>query len=323
MNGAHDEPDTQATYALALSHVVIDEIRYSSGKPTKTVMGGAGIHAAVGQALALRGDGASVLISGVGADFPAVARAELRGSGIDDTGLVAVENETPRTIITYAHEHDRTERPAFGLEHFERCDPQPRLVPTTRREPRSAYIFAGVTEPAWEVVDDLPDSSVVLWELDVAVCAPEFAEAIRSRAERVDVVSLNELELHGLTGGKTVGHLRRALNDLFPSVAAVALRRGERGAILATHSETWAAHPAGSSDVTDPTGAGNAFSGALSIAWARNSAPEESLRVAMAAAAVTVAHEGPVLPITTAVRQRFDDIVTRQEVSHRFWKGLV
>jgi sugar/nucleoside kinase (ribokinase family) len=293
--------------ALTLSHVVMDEIWAPGATFPVEVIGGAGVHAVLGQALALGGNGIAMAVSGVGVDFPERVRRQLQEAGVDDRGLVPVVASTPRTVMRYSSQSERTETPAFGLDHFERCDPRISMVPESFRMPSSVYVFAGVTEPAWQVVDQTPTSTTVLWELDVSVCHPSFLPRIRERSARVDVVSLNEQELAGLVGPTEPAGLRRVLEDVFPHAAALALRRGADGAALATHDGLWTARPRAGGTVVDPTGAGNAFSGALSVSWCRSSAdPAEALRVAMAAAAVTVARHGPVLPLSPEIVHGFD-----------------
>ena len=324
MRPANPSDRAEASCALALSHVVIDEIWLPGAIEASEVLGGAGVHAAVGQALAYRGRSTAVLVSGVGHDFPERARAAMRSSGIDDAGLVATHSRTPRTIIRYTAAADRTERPAFGPDHFLSNDPQLWMVPQTRESPEAIYIFAGVDEPAWEVVTSLPRVTGVLWELDAAICNPSFADAIRNRSALVDVVSLNEQELRGLVGGSSLSHLRRAMQDLFPTVSALTLRRGERGAVLATKETVWDSAPAEPSDVVDPTGAGNAFSGALAVAWVRTLGDcARALREAMAAAAVTISAYGPALPITNAVAASFDRFVAGQHVDVLTWEEAI
>lgn len=308
-------------YALVLSHVVVDEIWAPSATQPVEVLGGAGVHAAVGQALAFEGAGTSVLVSGVGDDFPVVAREQMTSAGIDHAGLVAVHESTPRTVITYTTETDRTERPAFGMDHFTRCDPSLQMVPPTRRDPDAVYIFAGVTEPAWQVVENASRTHSVVWELDVSICDPEFSDEIRARSPQVELVSLNEQELAGLVGGATLPDLRRAMDELFPSVAAVALRRGENGAVFATADGVWSARPNRDVLAVDPTGAGNAFSGALAIAWLRTHRdPAQTLAASMAAAAITVGRNGPALPIDAATRSDFANLTRNQKVDVLTWK---
>jgi sugar/nucleoside kinase (ribokinase family) len=308
-------------YSLVLSHVVLDEIWRPGASQPVEVLGGAGAHAALGQALAYAGSGRSTVISGVGADFPPTTRRDLNAAGVDDTGLVAMGAETPRTVITYSNDDTRVETPTFGRAHFERCDPSPDMVPRARTAPEAVYIFAGLYEPAWSVLDQLTSAPGVLWELDASICRPEHTDAIRERSNGVAVVSMNEQELAGLTGGRAVSTLRAAMKEIFPTVEAVALRRGWRGAVIATQEGWWSARPDATTTVSDPTGAGNAFSGALAVEWVRSSGDvARSLRAAMAAAAVTISRPGPVLPLTPLVLSEFAEIANRQPIHHLSWK---
>lgn len=311
------------TSALTLGHVVLDEVwQPGATAPSGLVLGGAGSYAVLGQALALRGDGAAAIVSGVGQDFPTSARSQLREAGIDDGGLVAVDAATPRTIIRYRTEHDRTEEPAFGHEHFRRCDPQASMLqPGTSAG--AIYLFAGVDEPAWDAAARaaVPDATV-LWELDVAVCEPQFRAVIGERARQVEIVSVNEAELASLAGGSSPRHIRAAVTDWF-APAVLAVRMGGRGALLATAAGVWTAAPV-PRQVVDTTGAGNAFSGALAVAWHRSQGdPVRSLRQAMAAAAITIGRTGPPLPLTDSDRADFARIADTQPIQSLTWEEFV
>jgi sugar/nucleoside kinase (ribokinase family) len=198
------------------------------------------------------------------------------------------------------------------------------MIPEAYWSPQAIYIFAGVTEPAWEVVGQVRSPTTVLWELDVAVCEPAFTARVRAMSVQADLISINEQELRKLVGGASSGDLRRTLDEVFPGVAAIALRRGADGAVLATRDGVWIARPDQGRSVVDPTGAGNAFSGALSVAWTLTRGdPRAALRSAMAAAAVTVVHQGVTLPMTPELRTDYAQIADSQKVESLTWQEFL
>lgn len=286
---------------VALGHAVIDEIVTATNEPLPAILGGAGAYAAIGQALV---DPPVCLVSGVGRDFPLAVRADLGRSGVDDAGLVALHAHTPRTTIRYDASGGRVETPAFGLDHFVELDPRVDLVPATYRNAAGVYVFDALTAP---LIADLArwrgeSGAIHLWELHTGVCAPRHLGEVRERLEDVDLVSLNAAEARDLLGSAEPRAVWDGLG--VGAVAAVALRLGSEGALLITEHTIVRATPPPSA-VVDPTGAGNAFSGALLAAWTRSAGnPEAALRAAMAAAALTIGQFGPPM-LTEEVRDIF------------------
>jgi ribokinase len=104
-----------------------------------------------------------------------------------------------------------------------------------------------------------------------------------------DLMVLNETELEVLTGCRDpeagIAELQQR------GAKAIALTLGERGARLADGSRT-ASIPAFRVSAVDPTGAGDAFTAALAVGWARGQSLRHAASIAAAVAALTVTRLG-------------------------------
>ncbi|MPV36266.1 carbohydrate kinase family protein [Georgenia subflava] len=292
---------------VALGHVVLDEIRLADGTALPPVVGGAGAYAAYGQALVAP---QVLLASGVGEDFP--ARADLALAGIDSAALAALDPHTPRTRIQYFTDGEREETPEFGLDHFRRLDPAVWMLPESA-DPIALYVFDEISPDLFTDIAELRRRTgcAVLWELHAGVCTPEQLPAVRAQAAGVDILSLNRTEARGLCG---TDDLERCLAELADIVPTVALRLGAEGALVVHDGETVSARPP-AGPVVDPTGAGNAFSGAFVASWAvAGRDAEAALRDAMGASALTIRQYGPP-PVDAALREEHRRIAASIDVT--------
>jgi sugar/nucleoside kinase (ribokinase family) len=303
----------QSKTSVAFSHVVIDEIMLDGERLATAELGGAGTYAAMGQALAWRDQGEAVLVSGVGDDFPPEFREALRASGVSDRALVSVHPLTPRTVLHYRREHERAEKPVLGDAHFANARPRAQWLDPAMT-PTAVYLFARVDEDIWEDVEQFITARIPLtWEVDVASCDRTQLDAVLRRGSNGIALSLNQYELGrlaGLSKSHSLDDLVTAACNLAPSFGLVALRLGSAGALIVTRDGTVLRASPQPGDVVDTTGAGNAFTGALSVAWAVEDDVDLILKRAMAAAAVTIRQYGPSLPLTDELRAEYDAIAT-------------
>jgi ribokinase len=143
--------------------------------------------------------------------------------------------------------------------------------------------------------------------LDPAPAGDVSDELLRS----VDVITPNESEVAHLTGRRveTEHDAREATRALMQrGCASVVITLADRGAFYAGPSHAdgvlVAPHRIDPHEVIDPTGAGDAFCGALAAALARGDGIDDALRDASVAGALatTVRGAGPAMPTRAAVR---------------------
>lgn len=300
---------------LVFSHVVIDDIRDTRAPTVSNVLGGAGSYAAVGQSFITLPNETVGLVSGIGDDFPADWFDDLAASRVDTAGLFAFDPFTPRTRIDYRDDGERTEHPLHGVDHFLRAAPSITTMPSSFSAPRGIYVFHTIAPQFWADLRVLKKmtASTVLWELNADCCVPELLPEVLQQLDAVDIVSLNTTEMGALfdvVGELNADLIERAAQTLLSAgPSAVIVRGGSDGAMVVTATGVWTSRPV-PSPVVDPTGAGNAFSGAFTAAWASTGGDvSRSLRAGMAASALTIGQYGPPLPIGPAARSAFARIV--------------
>lgn len=295
--------------AVVLGHVAIDEVSLADGTRLPEMPGGAGSYAALGQALVAPG---SVLVSGVGTDFPEAFHGVLTRADVDTRGLVALDARTPRTRIQYFDNGEREESPVFGLDHFARLDPTLAMLPSDIAV-SALYVFDQLNPALFAAIDDLRRDTgcSVLWEIHADICTEDELVAVRQQASGVDIVSLNRTEALGLSGTDDFTRTVEVLRAIAP---VVALRLGADGAAVIMGDKVIRATPP-PGVVVDPTGAGNAFSGAFVASWDRSSGdPEAALRDAMAASALTIRQYGPP-PVDDTLRAEASHMATTINVT--------
>ncbi|HEY2468146.1 MAG TPA: ribokinase [Terracidiphilus sp.] len=120
---------------------------------------------------------------------------------------------------------------------------------------------------------------------------------------RLSWITPNEIEAQQLSGlgpadtEEEIENLAGALLALGPK--NVLLKRGERGAFMATEEGLRGWIPAYPVHAVDTTGAGDAFNGAFAVALARGASPFEAAKFASAAAAISVTRHGALPSMAT------------------------
>ena len=298
-----------------LSHIIIDDLRAADGRERRGLLGGAGTYAVAGMRLVAERVG---IACGVGDDFDALHGHWFQANDIDTAGLEIRGAYTPRSWVVYEREDARTETPQFGAAHFAAMAPRVAGLPPQYRQASSLYIFCDDDEQFWSSVLELRAASgaTVLWELHEAAARLERWRQVTRILQSVDIVSLNRAEGRALCGREepadVVGRLLRA------GAGAVALRLGDAGAIVATAAAGWHI-PAYPARLHDPTGAGNAFSGALLAGWAGGTDVRTAASGAAAAASFMIEQHGPPVDlqaIQAEWRQRRDWLQERTTMLH-------
>ena len=230
--------------------VGIDDIATPTGQVTR-VLGGSGTYAA----LAARLFAPTALVSVVGTDFPSSHRQLLEGRGVDLAGLDVVEGETFRWGGRYHEDLNTRDTEFVELNVVTEFTPR---IPGTNAD----YIFVGNIEPGIQlsVMEQLDtDAFVATDSMDhwIRGQSAELAEVFRRSA----LVVLNDQEARMFSGESRVPRAVGPILALGPR--AVAVKMGEYGAVLAADDEWFFAPGYPLPEVVDPTGAGDAFAGAM------------------------------------------------------------
>jgi ribokinase len=242
------------------------------GRAFRTVPGGKGANQAVA---ASRAGADCAFIGAVGDDpFGGQLRAHLTESGVDTTGLRTVAGPSGVALIAVddAAENQIVVVPGANAS-----------VTGLTGADRAAVGTAGVLLCQLEI----PLPAVV-----EAVTAAPFAilNAAPARAlppellAGVDLLVVNETEAATLGGGGAA--------ELLASVPRVVVTLGARGAEYADRDGARLAVPAPLIEAVDTTAAGDAFCGALAVAWAEGRPVAAVLRWACAAGAACATRPG-------------------------------
>lgn len=297
--------DVVALDAVAFSHIIIDDMSLANGHERRGLLGGAGTYAVAGMRLVSDRVG---IRCGVGEDFARAHERWFTANEIDISGLEIRSAHTPRNWMVYQREDVRTERPQFGPEHFARMAPRVQDLPSTHLHARGWYIFRDDEEAFWREALELRDASRtrLLWELHEGAAQASRWPTVARILERVELVSLNRTEGRHLCGVAEPAAILERLLDT--GVGAVALRLGEEGSLVATTEESWRI-PAYPTAMQDPTGAGNAFSGACLAGWVGGAGLLAAACGAAAAASFMIEQYGPpadLLTLKSEWQQRSD-----------------
>ena len=263
--------------------------------------GGKGANAAVA---VQRAGGAAVLLGCIGNDeFGCMEMAALRDEGVDvDAVTVHPEASTGVGIAMIDAEGENTILGILGANDYLSSDDVTQSLALHRETLDGILVNFEVPEPAVAVAVQLGMDYGIPVIVDAGPARPYTPETWRN----CTILTPNEQETETLVGypvsdNATAERAARELLGMGPS--AVVLHRGAHGALLVTSEDT--IHiPSFSVDVVDTTGAGDAFSGALSVAVAEGLPLVDAVRRANAAGALAVTRLGtlPVMP-------------TRQEVN--------
>ena len=257
--------------------------------------GGKGANAAVA---VQRAGAAAVLVGCIGDDdFGRMEMAALQAEGVDvDAVAIHPEASTGVGIAMIDADGENTILGVLGANDYLSPDDVRRALALYRETLDGILVNFEVPEPAVAAAVQLGVDYGVPVIVDAGPARPYAPETWQD----CTILTPNEQETETLVGypvsdDATAERAARELLAMGPS--AVVLHRGARGALLLTPDDT--IHiPSFSVDVVDTTGAGDAFSGALSVAVAEGLPLVHAIHRANAAGALTVTRLGtlPVMP---------------------------
>lgn len=235
---------------LVVGSVALDTIQTPFGQ-VQEALGGSATYFALAASLYTKVN----LVGVVGQDFPAPHAALLRSRGVDLAGLEVAEGETFRWVGRYD----------FGLNTATTLDTQLGVFAAFQPQLPEAYcttpfVFLANIDPSLQqsVLQQMQRPQLtVLDSMNYWIEGkrPQLAETMAL----VDIVMMNEAELRQFAGTYSIVRAAREVLALGPR--ALAVKRGEYGAVLFADSGYFVAPAYPLEEVRDPTGAGDSFAG--------------------------------------------------------------
>jgi sugar/nucleoside kinase (ribokinase family) len=198
------------------------------------------------------------LVGVVGEDWPGEHTQLLRGRGIDTSGLHVVPGaKTFRWRGKYLPNMNDRETLEVHLNVFESFDP---VLPEDYRRCRFLFLANGSPVIQHKVLDQVPDAVLRVadtMDLWINLQRDELLQLLK----RIDGLVLNDAEARLLTGDENLVRAGHQVRELGPKF--VIIKKGEHGAMFFSKYETYVMPAFPTSDVVDPTGAGDSFAGGL------------------------------------------------------------
>ncbi len=198
------------------------------------------------------------MIGAVGEDWPARHTALLEGKGIDTSGLQTIAGgKTFRWRGRYLPNMNDRETIEVHLNVLDTFQPK---LGDSHRDCR--FLFLGNASPAvqLDVLNQAEKAELIVadtMDLWINIQRDELTELLK----RIDGLVLNDAEAKLLAEDENLvraGHAVRAMGPKF-----VVIKKGEHGAMFFSEHEMYVMPAFPTSEVLDPTGAGDSFAGGM------------------------------------------------------------
>lgn len=249
----------------------MDDMTLADGTYMGKLLGGAGIYALCGAKL---WTDQVILVTGTGQDLYDRHKSWFEKNQLSTEGITIKSEYSPISILQYQENGERTETPLYGAEHYQWMEAVPREIEPHCRDAKGVYIFKGTDSGYWNEILDLKKQYGfrILWELNGDYACPQYANAVRSIAEGIDVFSINTAEAKRLFGCEEAEAVER-LRSM--GVPLVYYRRGSKGAYMITSREIQDVPGVQNLAVIDSTGGGNSSSAGVLYGYCEGLGPKE------------------------------------------------
>ena len=282
--------------------IIIDDIRLRDGSRVRAILGGGGPQAAFGASLWSDSVG---LLTRSGTDLTTAQIDTLEGSGADLRGWRRFPDiPTPHTLLAYDAGETLSARLLTSGEDWTRLLSQPLSLPASFARPRAFHLITEFPDEAMvqTALDLRPAGTMVSLE-PLAVAPPGTNwEQMLALIGQVSIVTPDWPTASRIAASDDPGSVLRFWSELGPEL--IAIRHGAQGSYVWSRKDDAAWHvPAVRTEVIDPTGAGNAYGGALCVGWAETGAARTAAAYGTIAASLLVRQVG--LPrISGELRER-------------------
>ena len=252
---------------LSVGSMAFDSVRTPAGKADQ-VLGGSVNYFSLAAALF-----APVkIVAVVGDDFPKSHLEFLNSRGVDVTGVQIVPGKTFHWVGEYDTNMNEAKTLATALNVFEHFDPK---LPATHTD--CAIVFLANIDPVLQqaVLKQVKNHQLVACDsmnFWITGKPDELKETLKS----VDLLCINETEAFLLSDEKNLEKAAKKIQTMGPS--NILIKRGEYGSALFTPTGIFLAPAFLVDQVTDPTGAGDSFAGAVVGFLAENGANRDMMK---------------------------------------------
>lgn len=197
------------------------------------------------------------MVGAVGTDFPAAYHDLYADLGVDTEGLQIKEGKTFFWAGRYLENMDERETLQTDLNVF--ADFMPDLPAAYLETP---YVFLANIAPALQlhVLDQVSSPRFVVADT-MNLWINTAREDLMRLLGRIDMITLNESEAQLLTDCRNLYRAADKLMSYGPRF--VLIKKGEHGCIFKSNHDIFILPAYPLTDITDPTGAGDAFAGAM------------------------------------------------------------
>jgi sugar/nucleoside kinase (ribokinase family) len=218
------------------------------------------------------------LVGVVGEDWPPAHTALLQGRKIDTSGLRVVGGgKTFRWRGKYASNMNDRETLEVHLNVFGEFDP---VLPESYRQCEYVFLANGPPVLQRKVLEQVPTAKLTVadtMDLWISTARDELMELLK----RIDGLVMNDNEARLLAGDENLVRAGRAVLAMGPKFVVV--KKGEHGAMFFSRDETYVMPAYPTSEVVDPTGAGDSFAGGMmGYLASRGDTSPQSLKEALA-----------------------------------------
>jgi sugar/nucleoside kinase (ribokinase family) len=198
------------------------------------------------------------LVGAVGEDWPAAHTKLLQEKNIDTRGLTVLPGQ--RTFYwkgKYMPNMNDRETVEVQLNALGEFDPD---LPESLRDSQYVFLANGSPSVQSKVLDQIEKPKLVLADtMDLWI--KETHEDLLKLIKRIDGLVLNDSEAKLLTNEENLVVAGRKVLEMGPKF--VILKKGEHGAMFFGPNETYVLPAYPTSQVIDPTGAGDSFAGGM------------------------------------------------------------
>jgi sugar/nucleoside kinase (ribokinase family) len=198
------------------------------------------------------------LVGAVGEDWPSEHTDFLQSRNIDTAGLQVVPGaKTFRWAGRYLENMNDRETVDVQLNVMDQYDP---VLPESYRRCQYLFLANGSTDFQLRVLEQCPGVNLSVADtMDLWINTER--DQLLGLLKRIDGLVLNDSEAKLLTGDENLVRAGHRVRQMGPSF--VVIKKGEHGAMFFSKHETYVLPAYPTSDVVDPTGAGDSFAGGM------------------------------------------------------------